>query len=167
MNPLLERAVARQEAELGVPLDYLRTLGETSPGMVLKMAAFAPLAGHRKATPPDLWHLARLAATRVQDCGTCVQVVVNQALADGVPTSTLRSALDGGALEDGQRLALRFGRAVAAQDGAREAGEAVRDQFGDDVRVELALAVATCQVFPILKRALGQDVACSLVDVEV
>lgn len=167
MNPFVERAIARQEAALGASLDYLRTLGETSTAAVVKMGAFAPLAEHRKAAAPDVWHLARLAATQVQDCGTCVQIVVNQALSDGVPRPLLRAALEAGALEDGQRLAMAFGRAVASREGALEAGDAVRDWFGEDVRVELALAVATCQLFPILKRGLGQDLACALVTVEV
>ena len=169
MNPLLDRAVAREETKLGVPLDYLRTVGDVSTAAFVKLAAFAPLAQHRKEAPASVWHLARLAATQVQDCGTCVQIVVNQALADGVGPILLRAALDGDdrRLDDGERLAMRFGRAVAARDGAREAGEAVRDWFGEAVRVELALAVATAQVFPILKRGLGQDLACSLVTVEV
>ena len=47
------------------------------------------------------------------------------------------------------------------------AGERGADWFGEAVRVELALAVATSQVFPILKRGLGQDLACALVQVEV
>ncbi len=168
MNPLLDRAIARQEAALGAPLDYLRTIGESSNAAVLKMAAFQPLASHRSATPPDVWHLARLAATRVQDCGTCVQVIVNQALGDGVPAPLLRAALaDGSGLEDGQKLALRFGHAVASGLNARDAVAEVRDWFGAEIQMELALGVATCQVFPILKRGLGQDLACSLVTIEV
>lgn len=169
MNPLLDRAIARQEAALGVPLDYLRTIGEASTAALLKMAAFHPLATHRQHTPVDVWHLARLAATQVQDCGTCVQIVVNQARADGVLARTLRAALDGreGDLGDAQRLGLRFGRAVAAREDARALGDAVADWFGAPVRAELALAVATAQVFPILKRGLGQDLACALVQVEL
>lgn len=169
MNPILARAVARQEDALGVPLDYLRTIGDTSTAALLKMAAFQPLASHRREAPADAWHLARLAATRVQDCGTCVQIVVNQARADGVESRVLRAALDGdeGALTDGQRLAVRFGEAVTSREEARAAGDAVADWFGEAVRVELALAVATSQVFPILKRGLGQDLACALVQVEV
>lgn len=169
MNALLDRAIARQEAALGAPLDYLRTIADVSTPAFLKFGAFAPLAGHRRAAPADVWHLARLAATRVQDCGTCVQIVVNQALADGVAPSVLRAALDDDldALDDGQRLAFRFGHAVAARDAARETVDQCKAWFGHEVHVELALAVATAQVFPILKRGLGQDLACSLVTVEL
>ena len=113
---------------------------------------------------------ARLAATRVQDCGTCVQTVVNQARADGVPAATLRAALDGraDALGEAERLAFHYGEAVAARaDDAREHVEAVRQRLGDAALAELALAVATAQLFPALKRGLGQDVACALVDVDL
>ena len=167
MSALTDVAISRAEARLGAPLDYLRTIADTSAAAFIKMAAFAPLAGHRQHAPPAVWHLARLAATRVHDCGTCVQIVVNQARADGVPAPTLQAALDGdeSALTDGERLAIRFGQAVAAGDGAHDAGADVERQWGTAVRVELA--VATASVFPLLKRRLGQDVACALVTVEV
>ena len=169
MNALAERVIQKQEQALGAPLDYLRTVADTSTAAFVKFGAAAPLFGHRQHAPAAAWHLARLAATRVQDCGTCVQIVVNQARADGVPAAALRAALDGraGELGEDERLALRYGEAVAARDGAGGAAEAVRERFGEAVRVELALAVATAQLFPILKRGLGQDVACALVDVEV
>ena len=169
MNALAERAIQKQERTLGVPLDYLRTVADTSTAAFVKFGAAAPLFAHRQHAPAAVWHLARLGATRVQDCGTCVQIVVNQARADGVPAATLRAALDGqvNGLSDDERLALRYGEAVAARDGAGGAVEAVRERFGEAVQVELALAVATAQLFPILKRGLGQDVACALVEVEV
>ena len=169
MSALTDAAISRQEKRLGASLEYLRSLADASTAAFVKMAAFAPLAGHRVETPLAVWHLARLAATRVQDCGTCLQIVVNQARADGVAASTLRAALDGdeSRLDDAERLALRFGRAVAGRDGAHQAGDDVEARFGETVRVELALAVATVQVFPALKRGLGQDLACALVEVEV
>lgn len=169
MSALTDALIARQEAAVGAPLGYLRTVADASTAALAKLAAFGPLAGHRKATPAVVWHLARLAATQVQDCGTCVQIVVNQARADGVAALILQGVLAGdeSRLDDAERLALRFGRAVASGDGARQASDDVLAWFGETVRVELALAVATAQVFPILKRGLGQDLACALVTVEV
>ncbi len=169
MSALTDAVIARQEAQLGAPLDYLRSLADASTVAFLKFGAFAPLAGHRAQAPAAVWHLARLAATRAQDCGTCVQIVVNQAKADGVAASVLQAALDGDEprLGDDERLALRFGQAVASGDGAHQAGGDVQTRFGETVRVELALAVATAQVFPILKRGLGQDLTCARVTVEV
>ena len=166
MRALTDRIIDRQEATLGVPLDYLRSIADTSPAAFAKFAAAAPLLGHRRHAARAVWHLARLAATRVQDCGTCLQIVVNLALADGVAPATLRAALDGGDLAPDETLAFEYGEAVAQGD-AGGAVDAVRERWGEPVLVELALAVATAQLFPIIKRGLGQAVACSLVEVEV
>ena len=170
MRALTETVIRRQEAALGAPLDYLRTLADASPAAFVKFGLAMPLAGHRRAVAAAPWHLARLAATRVQDCGTCVQIVVNQARADGVPAATLRAALDGRGdyLGEDERLALRYGEAVAAcSDDAAGLVEDVRQRLGEAALAELALAVATAQLFPVLKRGLGQAVACALVAVEV
>ena len=173
MNPLFDRVISKQEAELGASLDYLRDIAGTSSSAFLKFGLFAPLAQHRKALSPEVWHLARLGATQVQDCGTCVQIVVNAARADGVAPDVLRTALSGGtpggdALEPDRQLALDYGRAVAQNgDDVQAAVEAARARFGDDGLVELALAVATAQVFPVVKRGLGRATACALVEIEL
>ena len=166
MRALTDRIIDSQEDKLGAPLDYLRSIADTSPAAFAKFAAAAPLFGHRRHAPLAVWHLARLAATRVQDCGTCVQIVVNQALAEGVAPATIRAALDGGDLSPDERLAFHYGEAVAQRD-VGGVVDAVRERFGEPVLVELALAVATAQLFPILKRGLGQSVACALVEINV
>lgn len=169
MGALTDRVIARQERALGADLDYLRSIADASTAALAKFALAMPATRHRDVIPTTLWHLARLAATRVQDCGTCVQIVVNAARADGVPAAALQSALDeDGRLTADERLVMRYAEAVAARsDDAPEVVEAVREQFGDDGLVELALAVATAQLFPILKRGLGQAVACARVEVTV
>ncbi|MEO0559332.1 MAG: hypothetical protein AAF170_14235 [Bacteroidota bacterium] len=168
MNPLFDRAIAKQEAELGVSLDYLRKIAEGSTSAFLKFGMFAPLAQHRKETPPAVWHLARLAATQAQDCGTCVQVIVNAALQDGVAPSLIQSALEGEDLGADLQLAVDYGHAVSSQsEEVLAAVERVRDRWGEAGLNELALAVATAQVFPVVKRGMGLAVACSLVQVDV
>ena len=169
MNPLVDRAIAQQENALRVPLPYLRTIADHSLSAFVKFGLFAPLAQHRKVVPAAPWHLARLAATRAEDCGTCVQVVVNVARNEGVPAETLRTALDDpDALTGDERLGLDFGAAVAENGGGLDAlREQVRERFGEEGLVELSLAVATAQVFPVVKRGLGLAQACALVQVEV
>ena len=169
MSVITDQFIARQERAFGADLSYLRSLADTSTAAFAKFVAAMPAAGHRRVVPAAPWHLARLAATRVQDCGTCVQIVVNAALADGVTPDALRSALgEGAALTDDERLALRYGAAIASQDEARaEAIEAVRARWGEAGLVEMALSVAMVQTFPILKRGLSQDVACARVEVRL
>lgn len=169
MGALTDRVIARQERALGVELDYLRSIAAMSTSAFVKFGAAMPATQHRERVPTTLWHLARLAATRVQDCGTCLQIVVTQARRAGVPAAALQSALDAdGRLTHDEKLAIRYGEAVAARAAdVAEAVQAARDRFGEDGLTELALAVATVQLFPILKRGLGQDVACSLTEVDV
>lgn len=170
MNALTDRIIAQQEQKLGAELDYLRALASSSTAAFAKFGLAGPLLQHRKHLTPSVWHLARLAATRVQDCGTCVQIVVNAALADGVARTTLRGALVDqiGTLTPEETTAWHYGEAVASRDASvSERVAEARQRFGEAALAELALAVATVQLFPILKRGLGQDVACRLVHVEV
>ena len=169
MRAVTDRIIDRQERALGVELDYLRDVADSSLAAFGKFGLAGPLLQHRRHVAAAPWHLARLAATRVQDCGTCVQTVVNAARADGVPADLLRTALaDALGTDTPEAVAAAFGRAVAARaDDVTAAREAARRAFGEDGLVELSLAVATVQLFPILKRGLGQDVACRLVHVEI
>ena len=169
MSALTDRIIAGQERARGADLDYLRTVADTSLAAFAKFGLAGPFLEHRTHVAPAPWHLARLAATRAQDCGTCVQTIVNAARADGVAADTLGAALaDGDGLAPDEALAWRFGDAVARQADGRDALIAeVRAAFGEAGHAELALAVATAQLFPILKRGLGQDIACSLIHVEV
>ena len=170
MGAVANQIIGIGERQVGLPLLYLHTLADASRAAFAKWMLAMPAASHRKHAPRDPWHLARLAATQAQDCGTCVQIVVNVARRDGVAAETLRSALDGreGDLSDECRLALGFGRAVASQaPDVLDWVDRVKTAFGPEAHVELALAVAMCQIFPLLKRGLGQAVACSLVAVEV
>ena len=169
MSALTDRIIAGQERALSADLGYLRSIADTSLAAFAKFGLAGPLLQHRRHVAPAPWHLARLAATRVQDCGTCVQIIVNAARADGVPPGTLRAALsDAAALAPDEALALCFGDAVArAADGRDAVIAEVREAFGEAAHVELALAVATAQLFPLIKRGLGHDVACALVAVEV
>lgn len=170
MGAVAHQIITVAERQVGLPLPYLHTPADASAVAFAKWLAATPATTHRKAAPRDAWHLARLAATHAQDCGTCVQVVVHMARQDGVPAETLRAALDGREedLSEPERVAVGFGRAVASNapdvlDWVRRAEEA----FGYAAHVELAMAVAMCQIFPVVKRGLGQAVACSLVTVEV
>jgi len=170
MGALSSRIIAQAERRVDAPMPYLRTLADTSGAAFAKWLLAMPAVTHRSATPKAAWHLARVGATQAQDCGTCVQVVVNDALRDGVSADTLRAVVEDrlDALSDAERVAHAFGRAVSAQspDVLDHVAE-VEAAFGSAVRVELAMAVAMCQIFPVIKRGMGLAVACSLVQVDV
>lgn len=167
---LVRWGIRSAEKKTGEPLDYLRDLYAHAPGTFWQFTKVAKAAGYRNKIPAPAFHVARIVAVRIQDCGPCVQTCVNLAKADGVDPAVLKAALarDFAALPETLRDVAQFADAVTTNTGDPDA---LRDRltavFGKEGVAELALALALCQTFPILKRALGHAKSCSVVQVEV
>lgn len=128
----------------------------------------AAAAAHRGKAPLRLWHLARLGAVQVEDCGACVQTVVTMALKDGVQAETVRAALASGAqLTERERDAYQFGRGVAGEALDEEVRLRLECEVGESALADLTLAAAAVRIFPALKRGLGHARSCSLIDLKV
>jgi alkylhydroperoxidase family enzyme len=162
--------IASAEKNFGVPLDYCRFIVRVSLRAFFKFAKFLAVDEYRRVLPPGPCYVARIVATRHEDCGTCVQIAVNQARKAGVPAELLRAVLDGNldALPEELRDAYHFAEAVLTVNGHEDTlRERIRLRYGDEGLIEMALAIATCRVFPTIKRALGYAVSCSAVAVRV
>jgi len=162
--------IASAEKELGVPLDYCRFIVRVSLRASLKFAKFLAVDEYRRVLPPGPCYVARIVAVRDADCGSCVQIAVNQAKKAGVPAELLRAVLDGNldGLPEELREAYHFAEAVVTANGEEDAWrERIRLRYGDEGLIEMALAIASCRVFPMTKRALGYAVSCSAVAVHV
>lgn len=167
---LIRRKIRSTEKKLGEPLDYLVEMFDKAPGAFWQFAKVAKAAGYRNALPAAPFHVARLVAVRIQDCGPCVQTCVTLAKKDGVESAVLKAALAGDfdALPESLRDVARFSEAVTNGSGEEDTyRERLRAVFGEEAMVELALAITLCQTFPILKRGLGHAKSCSLVKVDV
>ncbi len=162
--------IAAAEKQLGVPLDYCRFIVRVSLRASFKFAKFLAVDEYRRMLPPGPFYVVRIVATQHEDCGTCVQIAVNQAKKAGVPAELLRAVLDGklDALPEELREAYRFAEVVLTANGEEGAWrERIRLRYGDEGLIEMALAIATCRVFPTIKRVLGYAVSCSAVAVRV
>lgn len=162
--------IAAAEKNLGVPLEYCRFIIRVSLRASFKFAKFLAVDEYHRVLPAGPCYVARIVATRHEDCGTCVQIAVNQARKAGVPPEALRAVLDGklDVLPEELREAYLFAEAVLTANGEEDAWrERIRLRYGDEALIEMALAIATCRVFPTIKRALGYAVSCSEVDVRV
>ena len=108
-------------------------------------------------------------AARDADCGTCVQIEVNLARKAGMPVDLLKSVV--AERPDDLPLDLaevyRFAQAVVEARDDEDLRQKMRDRYGEEGLVELALAMAACRVFPIVKRTLGYAKSCSAVEVRV
>lgn len=165
---IARRLIDRLQAETGEDMAYARDVADRSPGGFWKFALMGPLLRHQGEAPNRLWHLARLGAVQVEDCGPCVQTVVTAAREGGVPAETLRAALAGGAaLLESERDAYEFGRGVAGEPLDEEVRLRLERAVGERALADLTLAAAAVRIFPALKRGLGYARSCSLVDLEV
>ncbi len=169
---LIAKGLSNFEREVRVPgsAEYLRAIARQSKWAFVKFLLILPLARHRRAVCVSAYFAARIAAARAQDCGACVQMETNMARQQGVPPEVLRAVLEdrSDGLPADVAAVYQFARAVAEQtDDEGALREEVRRYFGEEGLVEVAFAVATAQVFPVTKRALGYATSCSLVNVEV
>jgi alkylhydroperoxidase family enzyme len=170
LRRLILGRIAAAEKTLGVPLDYCRFIVRTSLRAFFKFAKFLAVDEYRRVLPPGPCYVARIVAVQHDDCGTCVQIAVNQAKKAGVPAEVVRAVLDGRLddLPEELRDAYRFAEAVVKASGEEDAiRERIRLRYGDEGLIEMALAITSCRVFPVTKRALGYAVSCSKVAVSV
>ena len=165
----INRQITKAERDLGVPLDYARWIAKVSLPATMRMAKFTKLL-HTHRGPTTAVHVASLVGSMAEDCGSCVQIGVNLARQAGVSPAILQAVVrrTPEALPEQLADVYHFADAVTAgspeQDDYRER---VRQHYGDEGLVEIALAVALHRVFPTLKRGLGFAKSCSLVPVEV
>jgi hypothetical protein len=140
-----------------------------APGFAFeKLKHFMAATTHRHEAPAELFHMARIGATLVEDCGPCALTAAQGALADGVDQDIVNAALAAEPREGDLQTAFVFGAAIARQ--AAEAGplgDAIEAQYGRSVRLELAMTAATVRAYPAMKRGLGLTKSCSITKLEV
>lgn len=148
--------------------EYLHRVAALPGDALERFQHFMPVTNHRRAAPADLFAMARIGATRAEDCGPCALITARWALVDGVPRDLVQAALDDALPAGDLAEAYAFGRAVAlGQPEAGPLGEALAARHGTAVRDELALTVAMVRTYPALKRGLGIAQSCSVVPLKV
>ena len=148
--------------------DYLHEVAAAPGGAFEKFKHFMPATMHRFEAPADLFHMARIGATLVEDCGPCALTAAQGAVGDGVDRDLVNRALAADLPEGDLQTAFVFGAAIARQ--AAEAlalGDTIEASYGRTVRLELAMTAATVRAYPAMKRGLGLTKSCSITRLEV
>jgi len=167
---LIRRKLDAEETKLGASVDYLRHVVDTSPTAFLRFASILPFANSRKVLPKEAWYAAQIVTVQHEDCGPCLQIVVNLARKDGVDATLIRAALAGAYDDLPQELidVCHFTKSVVTASGDEDPlRETLRTRYGDRGVIELAYAIAGGRIPPTVKRALGYAKSCSRVAVEV
>jgi hypothetical protein len=164
-NAVFLRAVDRMSPG---ETEYMHEVARAPGGALAKLKHFMPVTMHRYEASPELFHMARIGATLVEDCGPCAITAAHGAVADGVDRDLVNAALAAEPPEGDMKTAFIFGAAVARQ--AVEAftlGDAIEAAYGRTVRLELAMTAATVRAYPAMKRGLGLTKSCSITKLEV
>jgi alkylhydroperoxidase family enzyme len=167
---LIAKRLDAFERDLGESMDYLKHMARASLRSFLDFAFRSPTAWKRRHLAREPYHVARLVAVRSEDCGPCVQTAVNLALGDGVRPGVLRAVVAGRpeALDADLADVYAFALAVAENTGDEDRyRDVLRERYGDKGLVEMALAISSARMYPVLKRTLGYAKSCSSVRVEV
>ncbi len=167
---LIGRKLDSAEKELGQSLDYARHILRTSLRSFLVFTKILSVSSFRRRLPVQPSHVARLVATADEECGTCLQIELDLALKDGLPASLVEAVVAGRpeALPPELADVFHFTRGVVGATGEEDAlRERIRKKWGEPAFVELALAIASCRCFPIVKRALGYARSCRQVELRV
>ena len=163
---LAHRLIAKSEQLTGERSDFLRDMLAVDRAAFWKFALFTPMARHTGAVPREAVFVARIAATHAEDCGPCLQTVINYATAARIDPAILRAAVKGDVSSLNERLqtVFRFAEAVVTRDPLCDhEREKIEQWWGRAASVELALAIASTRVFPTVKRAMGYAQACQQV----
>jgi alkylhydroperoxidase family enzyme len=166
----VSRRLAAREKRIGESLDYRRHMARVSLRAFFRFLKVLPISEYRRRLPAEPYHVARIVATRDEDCGTCGQIEVNLAECDGVASEVLRAVIGDRPEDLPPELAdaYRFADAVVRATGeVEELRERVVHRWGEEGLVDLALAIGSSRFFPIVKRTLGYARSRKLVEIRV
>lgn len=164
------RRLDRLEQDLGASMEYLRHMARVAMPALFRFSSFRKVAEYRRKLPLEVIQVARIATMQSEDCGSCLQISINEARRAGVSRETIRALVNEryDAVDPALADVARFASAVSMPSGDDpELREKLRQRYGEEAFVELCLAIATARVFPSLKRGLGYATSCSTAPVDV
>lgn len=169
INRIIGHLISREEVRLGAGLDYVRDIATESTAGFFKLALLAPFTNHRKRLPKTAYHLAKIVVTRHAGRGSCVQIALNLATRDGVPVHYIRALLDhrNEELPVALQEVCEYAQVITEGRDSEELREKLVARYGREGLAELAFAIASAQVYPTLKRAMGHARSCSTAELEV
>lgn len=162
------RAVERFGDRYGYDVQYMRDMLDSAPALFVGLGRISSVARKPRYTSTSAFFAAKIVGALSEDCGPCVQLVVDMAREAGMDDGEIRAVVSGeiqGLPEDtrlGAELALEICR---ASDRLTRARQAVQVRWGPAGVAELSLTVALARLYPTLKRGMGYAQRCEQVHV--
>jgi hypothetical protein len=153
----------------GYDVSYLDYMLTRSPRAFFKFARIMAASAHREVVPVEASFAAKITGAMAEDCGPCAQLTVNMALEAGVSKDQVEAVVrrDVSAMTAETALGFGFADAIVHRSDERDdRREAVRARWGDKGVIDLAMALQTGRLFPMMKLALGYARECRRVSVD-
>ncbi|HNR76183.1 MAG TPA: hypothetical protein PKM48_03580 [Parvularculaceae bacterium] len=164
---IAQRMIDRFGAHYRCDVGYMRHMLDISSPAFFKFIAVAKMSRHGETAPRDALFAARLVGAMTEDCGPCVQIVVDMArearMADHEIDAVLRR--DIAAMSRDAAIAFRFADAVARRETADAEREEVRKAWGEKAVIDLTFALQASRLYPMVKAGLGFARECVRVKV--
>lgn len=166
---IARKLLARFSERYGYDVSYMESMLREAPAAFFKFSRLQAISSHRSAAPLDAYFATKLIAAASADCGPCTQLCVEMAREAGMDDDQIAAVLEdrADALSEPARIGAAFARALASD---RSALGAVREQarqlWGEEAVIELSLAFATSQVYPVVKTGMGYGKMCRRVEVD-
>lgn len=147
---------------------YMKHMLIVSPSAFFKFAALTELAQHREAAPEEALYAAKLVGALAEDCGSCMQLVVNMAREAHVSSACIEAVLtrDRAAMTADTTLGFEFADALVRRAvNEDQARAAVREKWGEAGVIDLTLATQVGRVYPMIKAGLGFAKSCQRVKI--
>lgn len=158
---LLHKLTRRMSEEYSYDNTYLHEIIDISSTAGIRFLGL-PLLSQMKAPNAALWAGAALGSTLDGDCGPCAQLVLDEAVRQGVSARDLEACLTGNLTAAGD-VGLGFAFAEAAINDSEtlaELREEIISRSGRHALVSVAYATAASRAYPVLKRAMGHGSVC-------
>lgn len=141
------------------------------------------LAGYRdRHTPVAPWLAVKWVAVQSEDCGPCQQLIINMARHEGIAPPVIKAITRGDLNGMGPDTALAYQwaqtvihpgshrstsaatTAIENDSHAQDLRQRVTAKWGEQGLISLTLAMAGARSFPMVKRALGHNQQCQILD---
>jgi len=164
LRTFLHRYVRGFERRYRYDGTYMHELADISIAAFNRFAIMQSAGNWRGNAPRDAWNAAGVAGALVEDCGPCVQIASDMAMATGTPGAVISALLCGSPTNGDAQLGFDYGRALLlGSDNLAALRDTIENKWGKAALVALSLRAMTARNFPVIKRALGHAKTCQRV----
>lgn len=169
INYLFNKSLRYMSERYDYDVRYMQDVLQADLGAFLKFSGFQIMSAHKGKLPVDVLFAARLRSILWDDCGPCIQLVVNMALEAKVKPEVVRAIIEYDLANMPEEIALitQFTDLTLAHSfEADELREEVLLRWGKKGLIALGLAISSSRVYPTLKYTLGYGNTCSRINVQ-